>query len=68
MPRLKLPVLVLYGAHSDTFLAPAVERFKSKVPHARFKCFEKSGHFVPMEQPGAIVDAIFAFLREEAII
>jgi pimeloyl-ACP methyl ester carboxylesterase len=66
--QLKLPVLVLYGACSDTFLAPTVKRFQSKVPHARFKCFEKSGHFVPMEQPGAIVDAIFAFLREEAII
>ncbi len=68
IPGLKLPVLVLYGAASDTFLAPAAERFKSKVSHARFKCFEKSGHFVPMEQPGAIVDAIFAFLREETII
>jgi len=68
VPRLKQPVLVLYGANSDTFLDPAVRRFQAKVPHARFKCFEKSGHFVPMEQPGATADAIFEFLRAEALV
>jgi pimeloyl-ACP methyl ester carboxylesterase len=66
--RLKQPVLVLYGAHSDTFLAPAVRRFQAKVPHARFKCFENCGHFVPMEQPRATADAIFEFLKTEALV
>jgi pimeloyl-ACP methyl ester carboxylesterase len=64
---LKLPVLVLYGAKSDTFLAPAVKRFQSQVPHAQFKCFEKSGHFVPMEQPEATAEAIFDFLHTHAL-
>jgi pimeloyl-ACP methyl ester carboxylesterase len=59
---LKLPVLVLYGAKSDTFLAPAAKRFQSEVPHAKFKCFEQSGHFLPMEQPAATAEAIFDFL------
>jgi pimeloyl-ACP methyl ester carboxylesterase len=68
VPRLKLPVLVLYGAESDTFLAPAARRFQSLVPHARFICFEKCSHFVPMEEPGATVDAIIDFLHAEAII
>lgn len=68
VPQLKQPVLVIYGANSDTFLAPAVKRFQSTVPHARFKCFEKSGHFVPMEQPGATAGAIFDFLQAEALI
>ena len=67
VPRLKLPVLVLYGGNSDTFLAPAVKRFRSKVPQAHFKCFENSGHFVPMEQPGATADAIFDFLQAHAL-
>jgi len=67
VPRLKQPVLVLYGANSDTFLAPAVKRFQSAVPHARFKCFEKSGHFVPMEQPEATAEAIFDFLQTHAL-
>jgi pimeloyl-ACP methyl ester carboxylesterase len=30
--------------------------------------FEKSGHFVPMEQPEAAADAIFDFLQAEALI
>jgi len=68
IPRLQQPVLVLYGASSDTFLAPAVKGFQSKVPHARFKCFQKCGHFVPMEQPAETADAVFGFLRSEAII
>ncbi len=63
VPRLKLPVLVLYGANSDTFLAPAVKRFRSTVAHARFVCFENCSHFVPMEQPEATADAIFEFLQ-----
>jgi pimeloyl-ACP methyl ester carboxylesterase len=67
IPRLKLPVLIVYGAKSDTFLAPAAKRFQSEVPHAKFKCFEKSGHFVPMEQPEATAEAIFDFLEGEAI-
>jgi pimeloyl-ACP methyl ester carboxylesterase len=67
VPRLKLPVLVLYGANSDTFLASAAKRFQSEAPHARLKCFENSGHFVPMEQPEATAEAIFDFLKAEAI-
>ena len=67
IPRLKLPVLVLYGANSDTFLAPAVQRFQSKVPHARFVCFEKCGHFVPMEQPEATAEAIVDFLKARGL-
>ena len=67
VPQLKLPVLVIYGANSDTFLAPAAKRFQSEVPHAQFKRFEKSGHFVPMEQPEATAEAIFDFLKAEAI-
>jgi pimeloyl-ACP methyl ester carboxylesterase len=67
VPRLKLPVLVLYGAKSDTFLEPAVKRFQSKVPHARFIRFEKCGHFVPMEQPEATAGAIFDFLQSQGL-
>jgi pimeloyl-ACP methyl ester carboxylesterase len=68
VPRLKLPVLVLYGARSDTFLAPAVRRFQSMVPHAHVKGFDACSHFVPMEEPGATADAIFDFLQAQALI
>ena len=68
IPRLKLPVLIIYGAGSDTFLAPAARRFQSLVPHANLVCFEKCSHFVPMEEPGATARAIVDFLKAEAII
>ncbi len=68
IPRLKKPVLVLYGAESDTFLAPAAKRFRNKVPDATFKCFEETSHFVPMERPDASVNAISDFLKTQEII
>ena len=68
VPRLQLPTLVLYGADSDTFLAPAVKRFKAKVLTATFRRFEKTSHFVPMERPDETADAILTFLKDHKII
>jgi pimeloyl-ACP methyl ester carboxylesterase len=68
IPRLELPTLVLYGARSDTFLASAARRFKSKVPSARMVSLEGTGHFVPMERPDDTTDIIINFLREQSIV
>lgn len=68
IPRLQQPTLVLYGADSDTFLAPAVNRFKAKVPFATFRRFEETSHFVPMERPDETADAILTFLKDHKII
>ncbi len=68
IPRLQQPTLVLYGAESDTFLAPAVKRFKAKVPFATFGRFEETSHFVPMERPDETADAILSFLKDHKII
>ncbi len=68
VPRLKTPTLVIYGAQSDTFRPAAVKRFKSALPQATLRCFEKTGHFVPMERPDETAQAIVSFLREKAII
>ena len=68
IPRLQLPTLVLYGADSDTFLAPAVKRFKAKVPTAAFGRFEGTSHFVPMERPDETAGAILTFLKDHKIL
>jgi pimeloyl-ACP methyl ester carboxylesterase len=68
VPRLQKPALVVYGAASDTFLAPAAKRFKAQVPHAAFHRFEGTGHFVPMERPDDSTDIIYNFLRNQNII
>ena len=67
IPRLQKPALVLYGADSDTFRAPAAEKFKAKVPRAVFRCFEKTGHFVPMERPDETAEAVLDFLKNEKV-
>ncbi|MCP4604125.1 MAG: alpha/beta hydrolase [Proteobacteria bacterium] len=64
IPRLKQPVMVLYGAQSRTFLRPAVKRFMAKLPGAVFKGFEETSHFVPMERPDESAQAIIAFSKE----
>jgi pimeloyl-ACP methyl ester carboxylesterase len=68
LPQLQQPVLVVYGAKSDTFLAPAARRFQTKVPHAVLQRFEKTGHFVPMERPQETAAAIFSFLEDHKLI
>jgi len=68
IPRLQKPALVLYGAASDTFLASAAKRFKTKVPAAALRCFEDAGHFVPMEKPGETAEVILDFLKNEKIL
>ena len=68
IPRLKKPVLVLYGETSDTFLAPAAKRFKAKVPGAALRCLEETGHFVPMERPDETAEVIRGFLDQNKIL
>ncbi len=67
IPLLQKPVLVLYGADSDTFLASAAKRFKACVPAAALRLFEKTSHFVPMEKPAETADIILDFLENEKI-
>jgi pimeloyl-ACP methyl ester carboxylesterase len=68
IPRLQKPALVLYGAASDIFLASAAKRFRTKVPEAALRCFEETGHFVPMERPKQTAEVIFDFLDQNKIL
>ena len=68
IPQIHHPTLVLYGDRSDTFLAPAVKRFRAKAPDTTFHCFERTSHFVPMERPGKSADAILNFLKEHKML
>ena len=67
IPRLQKPTLVLYGAESDTFLASAAKRFKAKVTGVALRCFEDTGHFVPMQRPDETAEVIVDFLKNEKI-
>lgn len=64
MPRLRVPLLVIYGAESDTFRAPAVRKMQRLIPHARFQSVPGAGHLVPLEKPAEVAGAILAFLQD----
>jgi pimeloyl-ACP methyl ester carboxylesterase len=61
VPLLRQPVLVIHGETSDTFLAAAARRFRKSSPHAYMLCIKGTGHFVPMERPQEVADAIRDF-------
>jgi pimeloyl-ACP methyl ester carboxylesterase len=55
--RLEVPLLVIRGTTSDTFLPNAAARLQRYLPHAR--SIEMDGsHFLPMEHPRAVVEKI----------
>jgi pimeloyl-ACP methyl ester carboxylesterase len=61
--KLRVPTLVLYGERSKTFLPAVAERFRTSVPHALFKRFEGAGHNIIMENPDAVVEAVWDFAK-----
>ncbi len=60
--RLGMPVLVVRGTTSDTFLAAAARRFQRVLPTAEvveLPC----GHLVPMERPGELAALTLSWLE-----
>lgn len=68
VPRVQQPVLVLYGDQSDVFVPSAEKRFKAVLPHADFRCFAETSHFVPMERPDETAEAILRFIEDKQVI
>ncbi len=68
IPRLEMPVLVICGAESDTFLPAAARRFARKVPHAEVVRLADTGHFVPMQRPRETAEGIIRFLETNDIL
>jgi pimeloyl-ACP methyl ester carboxylesterase len=62
LPRIGVPTLVLWGA-SDGIVAPAYGRaYSARIPGARFEVIVGAGHHPEIEQPGAFVERVRAFL------
>lgn len=62
-PGLRVPVLFLRGAETDTFWEEAAELVKRKQPRARIETLEKSTHLLPLERPQEVFDIIQSFLK-----
>ena len=68
VPQVRCPTLVIYGLDSDTFLQPAAERFKGRLPSAELVGLKDTSHFVPMERPEETTAAIIQFLKAKRIL
>ena len=62
IPELQTPTLILWGAN-DKFLEPRwADTLKHKLRDATVEIIEPGGHFLPMDRPDAVVEAITRFL------
>ena len=60
LEELDLPVTVLAGATSDTFLPGAARRIRRTLPHARVEVVPDTSHFLPFERPEEVARRIVA--------
>jgi len=64
LPGLKIPLLIIRGAETDTFWSTTARRVLRKVPSAQILTLEHSTHLVPLELPDEVYQAIQEFLQE----
>lgn len=62
-----LPLLVVRGERSDTFLPPAAGRLQTLLPEATLVELEGAGHLFPQSHPDATSRILADWLAEQAI-
>lgn len=65
--NVRCPVLILRGANSRTLLPATARRMEQTMPHAIYKDIDHAGHFLPMEQPDAVVAAVNQWQARQAV-
>jgi pimeloyl-ACP methyl ester carboxylesterase len=63
LPKMEIPVLILRGAETNTFLPVTAWRVKRTLPSARIVTLKKSTHLVPLEKPEESAAMIMEFLE-----
>ncbi len=66
--RLRMPVLVVRGARSDTFRPAAARRIRRELPSATVVEMEDCSHFVPMERPRELAALIVDWCRDRHLL
>jgi pimeloyl-ACP methyl ester carboxylesterase len=61
--NIAVPVLLLYGDH-DWSRAAERESDRRAIPGARLQIVKDAGHFLALDAPGALVQAVFEFTAE----
>ena len=65
--RIQLPVLLVYGDHDWSREADRQATLR-EIPGARLTMVGSGGHFLPLDQPDAVIRHIRAFARELGIL
>lgn len=61
---LHIPLLVIRGSETDTFLKKAVNLLKKEYPQSEITNINNSTHLVPLEKPQEVAEIILQFLQE----
>jgi len=64
LPGLEIPLMIIRGAETDTFLASTGRCVLRKLPSAQVVSIPQSTHLVPLERPDEVYQAIQGFLQE----
>lgn len=62
LSKLKVPLLIIRGAETDTFFESAGRLVQKKLPAVQVVSISRSTHLVPLERPEAVRDEIQKFL------
>ena len=62
--RIQIPLQLLWGEKGNLRDAPVLEEWQKRALSVRSHVIHSSGHFIPEEQPGQVVQAIHAFADE----
>ena len=65
-PKLKMPVLVVWGLKDTALLPVQLEGLHDLVDDLRLVTSTSAGHFIPWEEPGVVTRAIADFMEETA--
>lgn len=63
MARVESPVLLIRGAHTDTFWSQTSRRMRKILPRGNMYTMPGAGHLVPLEKPREAWQVIHQFLR-----
>ncbi|MCI4318658.1 MAG: alpha/beta fold hydrolase [Thermoplasmata archaeon] len=60
--RLRLPALILHGMDDRVMDSAHARYLRQSIPGAQLKLFPRTGHFVPIEHPSEVAEAIGSFV------
>jgi haloacetate dehalogenase len=62
--RIEVPLLVLWGAEGNLRDAPVLQEWRLRATSVEGHPIAESGHYIPEEQPQAVIDVIATFAAE----